>query len=237
MNDSTQDIGFHNANLAQTHSRLLADGSWKKQRLIVVLPAGAHISTKVHLSHWNLAFPANQPVLRLATQDMEIGKAYTDVIQSILGNPDLRDWEYLLTIEHDNLPPPDGAIRLIRQMEAHPEFAAIGGLYFTKGFEGVAQIWGDAKDPVLNFRPQLPDVNGGLVECCGTGMGFTMFRLSMFKDERLRRPWFESKDGCTQDLYFWNDAKKNGYRCAIDCSVKVGHYDHEGKFGIPEMVW
>jgi predicted lipoprotein with Yx(FWY)xxD motif len=32
-----------------------------------------------------------------------------------------------------------------------------------------------------------------------------------------------SKKG--QDLYFWNDARKYGHRCAIDCSVLVGHYD------------
>jgi hypothetical protein len=53
----------------------------------------------------------------------------------------------------------------------------------------------------------------------------------MFKDERLRKPWFKTLTGIegqgvgTQDLYFWGDARKYGYRCAIDCSVKVGHYD------------
>ena len=45
-------------------------------------------------------------------------------------------------------------------MEDHPEFAAIGGLYFTKGPGGCSQIWGDIKDPILNFRPQVPDPNG-----------------------------------------------------------------------------
>ena len=41
----------------------------------------------------------------------------------------------------------------------------------------------------------------------------------------------------TQDLYFWGDARKYGYRCAIDCSVKVGHYDLEGRFGPPDTMW
>ena len=36
----------------------------------------------------------------------------------------------------------------------------------------------------------------------------------------------------TQDLYFWGDARKYGYRCAIDCNVKVGHYDY-----INDMMW
>jgi hypothetical protein len=122
-------------------------------------------------------------------------------------------------------------------MEAHPEFAGIGGLYFTKGEGGVPQIWGDPRDPLLNFRPQAPDPNGGLVECNGTGMGFNLWRLKLFKDPKLRRPWFKTADGCTQDLYFASDAKAHGYRFAVDCSILVGHYDLEGKFGAPDFVW
>jgi hypothetical protein len=126
------------------------------------------------------------------------------------------------------MPPADGVLKLLEDMEAHPEFDCIGGLYFTKGDGGVAQIWGDPKDPVVNFRPMPPDPAGGLVECCGTGMGFNLWRLKMFKDKKLRKPWFvtQRKDGiATQDLYAWQDFRKHGYRCAIDCSIKVGHYD------------
>jgi hypothetical protein len=73
-------------------------------------------------------------------------------------------------------------------------------------------------------------------------MGFTLFKLEMFKDEKLRRPLFKTissqEEGVgTQDLYFWGDARKNGYRCAVDCDVKVGHYDQEGKFGPPDTMW
>ena len=69
-----------------------------------------------------------------------------------------------------------------------------------------------------------------MVECNGTGMGFTLFRTALFKDERLRRPWFKTtadqRDGVfTQDLYAWSDFRKHGHRAAIDCSVRVGHYD------------
>lgn len=219
--------GEHNKDLKQTRSRLLKGGSWKRQRIVVVLPSADMIPAKVSLSHWSLAFPPNNGVVRLLALGQEVGEAYSNAIEQILANPELSQWEYLLCIEHDNMPPPDGVIKLCEKMEAHPEYAAIGGLYFTKGEGGCAQIWGDPHD-VLNFRPQLPDPNGGLVECCGTGQGFTMFRLQMFKDERLRKPWFKTqKEGgvSTQDLYFWSDARKYGHRCAIACDIKVGHYD------------
>jgi hypothetical protein len=222
--------GAHNANQDGTRARLIKGASWKKQRVIVVIPAGDSIPAKVALSHWNLMFPPNNGVVRILAQGMEVGEAYSTAIEQMLAHPDLGQWEYLLTLEHDNAPPSDGVIRLIERMDAHPEFACIGGLYFTKGEQGVAQIWGDPRDPVTNFRPQVP-VQGQLVECCGTGMGFNLWRLSMFKDERLRRPWFKTlagSDGCaTQDLYFWSDARKYGYRCAIDCAVMVGHWDQQ----------
>jgi len=221
--------GEHNRDLAKTSARLIKGSSWKKQRIVVILPAADMMSSKVALTHWNLIFPPNNGVVRILAQGMEVGHAYSEAIQGILDHPDLSQWEYILTLESDNTPPQDGVIKLLEKMEAHPEFACVGGLYFTKGEGGCAQIWGDPKDPVLNFRPQIPDVNGGLVECCGTGMGFNLWRISMFRDKQLRRPWFKTLAGAegvgTQDLYFWGDARKYGYRCAIDCSVRVGHYD------------
>lgn len=224
-----QDVGgVHNADLNKTKARLVRGGSWKKQRIIVLLPSADMIAAKVALSHWNLVFPPNNSVVRILAQGMEVGDAYSSCIEQILLHPDLSQFEYLLTMESDNMPPADGVLRLLERMEEHPEFSCIGGLYFTKGEGGCPQIWGDIKDPILNFRPQLPDPNGGLVECVGTGMGFNLWRLQMFKDDRLRKPWFktETKQGVsTQDLYAWNDLRKHGYRCAIDCSVRVGHYD------------
>lgn len=234
---STQDFaGAHNADLPKTTARLIKGASWKRQRIVVILPAGASIPAKVALSHWNLAFPPNNGVVRILAQGMEVGEAYSEAIAQVLSHPELSQWEYLLTLEHDNMPPSDGVVKLIERMEAHPEYACIGGLYFTKGEGGVAQIWGDPKDPVLNFRPQPPDLNGGLVECCGTGMGFNLWRLSMFRDEKLRKPWFKTLTGTdgqgigTQDLFFWGDARKHGYRCAVDCSIRVGHHDVQNDF-------
>jgi hypothetical protein len=236
-----QDMGgAHNADPQGTSARLIRGASWKRQRIVVVLPAADTIATRVALSHWNLAFPPNNGVVRMLALGQEVGEAYSSAIEAVLGHPDLSGWEYLLTIEHDNMVPADGVIRLLAHMEAHPEFDCIGGLYFTKGPGGVAQIWGDPKDPVVNFRPQVPDPSGGLVECCGTGMGFNLWRLKMFKDPKLRRPWFKTQvDGgvSTQDLFFWSDARKHGHRCAIACDVRVGHYDLRGDFGPPDFVW
>lgn len=235
--------GHHNANLPQKADELRRGGSWKKQRIVLILPAADLVSAKCALSWWNLAFPPNNGVVKIIALGDEVGVAYSNAIESVLAHPDLSQWEYLLTLEHDNMPPADGVVKLIERMEANPEFSCIGGLYFTKGPGGVAQIWGDVKDPLPNYRPQVPDINGGLVECCGTGMGFNLWKLSMFKDERIEKPWFKTLNGRdgqgigTQDLTFWTKARKFGYKCAIDCGVRVGHHDLKGDFGIEDFTW
>lgn len=225
----TMEMGRHNKVLDEQAKRILKGGSWKKQRIITLVPADDMIPAKVYIAHRSLVFPPNNGAYHMLCLGMEVGDAYSSAIEQILGHPELSQWEYILTIESDNIPPQDGLLKLLESMEEHPEFSCIGGLYWTKGEGGVPQIWGDPKDPVLNFRPQIPQQNT-LQECCGTGMGFNLWRLKMFKDPKLRKPWFKTpagKEGVgTQDLYAWTDFRKYGYRCAIDTRVLVGHYDH-----------
>jgi len=221
--------GWHNGEFEQGRSRVIEGGSWKRQRIVMVIPAGASIPSKVALSLWNLSLPPNNPVMRILAIGMEVGEAYSNAVEGILDEPSLSDWEYMLTCEHDNLPRPNSLLKLLARMEAHPEIHAISGLYFQKGEGGWPQIWGDPRDPLPNFRPQ-PPVNGELVECCAIGMGFTLWRLAMFRDQRLRRPWFQTQREpmMSQDLFFWHDAREHGYRCAVDCDVRVGHMDSNG---------
>lgn len=238
-----QDMGgAHNAAGDQSRARILKGGSWKKQRVVVVMPAADLVPAKCVLHWWSLAFPPNQGVVRILAQGMEVGDAYSTAVEQIIAHPDLSQWEYMLTIEHDNAPPPDGVIRLIEDMEQHPEFACIGGLYWCKGEGGCPHLWGDPKDPILNYRPQVPQIDA-MQEVVGVSMGFNLWRLSMFKDTRLQRPWFRTLNGMngqgigTQDLAFWSDARKYGYRCAVDTKIKVGHFDLKGDFGIADFMW
>ncbi len=233
------DYGRHNALIDESIRRLDMSGVYKDLSTIIIIPAIGGIPAKVVSSWMNLIHPPNQKVYRMWAMGMEVGEAYSQSIQNVQNHPELAKYKYVLTIETDNVPEPDGLVRLLQRLEQHPELSAVGGLYWTKGPDGVPQIWGDPKRE-LNFQPQRP-VPGELVECCGTANGFTLFRNSMFADTRLRKPWFQTKAEIgavyTQDLWFWEDARKYGYRCAIDCGVLVGHYDEKGTFGIPDYTW
>jgi hypothetical protein len=234
----SQDFGAHNAALMS--GKVLQGNSWKKTRIIKLMPSSNLIAAKVALSHENLIFPPNQGVYKMLCLGMEVGDAYSQAIEGILAHPDLSTWEYILTVESDNVPPPDGVLKLIESMDAHPELSCIGGLYFCKGPGGCAHIWGDISDPVVNYRPMAPLVDQ-VQECYGNSMGFHLWRIEMFKDKRLPRPLFETKASAagvgTQDLAFWGEARKYGYRCAVDTRVRVGHYDYEGKFGPADFTW
>jgi hypothetical protein len=183
--------------------------------------------------------PMNQKFSRMFLTNMEVGEAYSMAVEQILAHPELSTWKYILTLEDDNLPPPDGLLKLVESIEAGP-YAAVGGLYWTKGEGGQPMIYGDPSELPRNYRPQLP-VAETVQRCNGLGMGFTLFRLSMFKDAKLTRPWFKTKQewtpgvgasAYTQDLFFFDKAGSLGYTFASDNRVKVGHYDQTG-----DMVW
>ena len=101
-------------------------------------------------------------------------------------------------------------------------------------------IYGNPTEMPKSFIPQVP-VPDTVQECNGLGMGFNLFRLKMFKDSKLPKPYFktlvEHTPGIgtkmfTQDLYFYTNAGQLGYKFACDTRVKVGHFSSE-----EDIVW
>lgn len=226
-------------NSEESLERVRKAKTYKPQSTVCIVPTRGQISSRAVQSWLNLMAPMNQALVRMFATGYEVGDAYSAMIGQILDSH-LANFKYILTLEEDNLPPPDGLIKLIEAMEQHPEYSAIGGLYWTKGEAGQPMLYGDPKDMPLSFRPQPPRP-GEIVECNGLGMGFTLFRMDLFRDERIPRPWFETQQSYrpgqgammyTQDLYFFENARKAGHRFACHCGVLVGHYDYEN-----DIVW
>lgn len=194
---------------------------------VIVMPTRGTIPARVVDSFMSLMRPPNSKTTQLFIAGMEVGFAYNEAIGMILANDELAKWKYVLTIEEDNLLPPDALIGLQREMVAG-NWDVLGALYWTKGEGGVPQIWGDPYDPEENYRPQRP--GDGVVECNGTGMGCTLFNMDTFR--KIDPPWFVThnsrEDGqFTQDLAFYNTARKQGVELCVgvDCRIKVGHLD------------
>ena len=229
------DTGCNNADLAAAAMRLRESGNWKRQRVTQIIPTAKQVDPRVYTAHMGMVKPPNQPFYPMVIVEAEVGAAYEAASKIIVENQPFVDSEYVLFIEHDNIPPTFGLIKLLEHMEKRPDLDAISGCYFTKGPGGVCQIWGDIKDPVVNYRPQPPDPNGGLVETYGIGQGFALWRMDLFKRLKAKnapRPWFRTvkseRDGGvgTQDLFFANLARTYaGAKMAVACDVPVGHLD------------
>lgn len=223
--------GQHNSR-SHTNARLTKGKTYQDLSTIIICPTRGQIPAKVVQSWMNMMRPMNQKVIGpIFAIGLEVGHAYNNMILQIINNPAFADWKYVLTIEEDNMPPPDGLLRLYEYMD---EYDVIGGLYWTKGEEGQPMIYGDPKVMPKNFIPQLPQADT-LQPANGLGMGFNLWKMDIFKDKRLDvGDWFKTEQSYlpgqgakayTQDLYFFEKAGALGYKFACDTRVKVGHYD------------
>lgn len=200
-------------------------GLYRNLNTVWVTPTRGTCSTRVAFSWQNVMSAPNSALAKMCVEGMEVGKAYNEAITSILTNPALSQFKYILTVEEDNLCSPDSLLKLYESIE---KYDVVGGLYWIKGEEGAPMIWGDPKSPGT-FVPQ-PPIKDSLQECNGLGMGFTLFRLDMFKNPGFEfGKWFQTVGSggeyVTQDLFFFRNAQKLGYKFACDTRCKIGHLD------------
>ncbi len=231
--ESMQGLGFERV-------KTLPGSTWHDSSTLIIVPTREpFIHHRVVTAWQGLIAPMNQKRGMWMCVADEVGIAYNRMINDILANPDLSKWKYILTLEADNLPPPDAHIRLLESIESN-RYDAVGGIYWTKGEIQQPMAYGDpaeyARTGLLDFRPL--DIRAALaagnqiVECSGLAMGCTLYRMELFR--QVPQPWFvtvadlvEGKGpmGFTQDLYFARTAKAMGKRFAVDLRVKVGHLD------------
>jgi hypothetical protein len=230
--------GYHNRDVDESAKRLEESRTYRDLSTIIICPTRGQIPAKVVQSWLGLMRPMNQKVIGpIFAIGMEVGAAYNSMIENIINNPELSKWRYILTIEEDNMPPPDGLLKLYESMD---KYDVVQGLYWTKGEGGQPMIYGNPDVQPKNFIPQRPRKDE-IQHCNGLGMGFNLFKLDIFKNKDLSKPWFKTLQeytpgvgtrAYTQDLYFYENAAKCGYRFACDNRVLVGHYSYE-----TDQIW
>jgi hypothetical protein len=224
--------------------------TYKDSSTVIIIPTrgkykttdGIEVDGLIHrqvVSAWqSLITPMNQKRALLFASGHEVGQAYDAMIKMILEHPQLKDWKYVMTLEDDNIPPPDAHLRLLESIE-WGNYDAVSALYFTKGEVNMPMAYGDpseyARTGVLDFRPR--DVRealaaGQIMPVNGIAMGCALWKMSLFRD--LPAPWYVTLNdlvpgkgvvGMTQDLSFCQKAVQAGKKFAVDLRVKVGHLD------------
>jgi hypothetical protein len=234
------DAGFHNRDLSKAENRLMRGNTYKDLSTVCVMPIrDSFVHVRVMQAFNSLIKPMNQKFMPIFLSEMEVGQAYEQAVELVRSHEELKKWKFLLTFETDNLPPPDGLLKLYESIEAGP-FDVVGGLYWTKFAGGQPMIYGNPKEMPKSFRPQIP-IQDAVQPCNGLGMGFTLFRIKMLQDKNVPRPIFKTVQEYTpgkgtsmftQDLYAFQELAKHGYKFASDNRCKVGHLDFE-----TGMVW
>jgi len=227
------DAGQMSANFKKAQERITESKSYKDLSTVIITPTrgGRSLCPRFVSSVMGIMRPMNQQVCGpIFMSGMEVGAAFNSAFEMILNHPQLSKFKYVFTLEDDNIVQPDILLKLYENIE---KFDILGSLYFTKGEAGQPMIYGDPNIQPLNFIPQFP-VQDAIQRCNGTGMGATMFKLSLFR--KIPPPWFETKQEwspneggkCyTQDLWFNEKVIRNGGRIAVDTRVKTGHLDIE----------
>lgn len=223
--------GEHNLDLDAVNERLRKGRGYEDLSTVCVCPTRGKIAARVVQSWMGMIRPMNQPFVGpVFIEHMEVADAYNAAVEMIRANEQLRDFKYLLTLEEDNLPCPDSLLKLY---ESIADYDVVGGLYWTKGPLGQPMIYG-RPGSVPAFAPQMirEAEFGKVVRCNGLGMGFTLFRMDVF--DRVEAPWFKTlqdwsqDEGArmmTQDLYFFENARKAGLKVGCDLRCPVGHFD------------
>lgn len=230
VHGAVQGLGFERI-------QLIPGSTYKDNSTVVVIPTRGMIHHRVVSAWQNLMAPMNQKRAIMFAVGHEVGRAYDTMISNILAHPELSKWKYILTLEDDNLPPPDAHIRLLESIEEF-RFDAVSGIYFTKGPLNLPMFYGNSEEyqrtGVLDFKPQ--DVrehlkNGHVARCNGIAMGCALWRMDIFR--RLPPPWFVTVAdvvngapyAATQDLHMCGSMARAGMTVGVDFRVKVAHMD------------
>jgi hypothetical protein len=229
---------FKSAGLGFERVEHLQGSTYKEASTVLIVPSRGMIPHQVVSRLQALIAPMNQKRALLFATGHEVGAAYNAMISMILANDELKKWKYVMTLEDDNLPPPDAHIRLLESIE-FGGYDAVSALYFTKGEQNMPMAYGNPEEykrtGVLDFRPR--DVRealaaGQVMEVNGIAMGCALWRMDLFRD--IPPPWYvtvadvvpgKGIQGFTQDLYFSERAVRSGKRFAVDMRVRVGHLD------------
>ena len=215
--------GKRNGDWEESIAKFHQQPVFKTRSLSLLIPTVSSIHPRIVASWLDLAYPMNSIRDTYMIHGEEVGVAYSKGIELALKENRTR---FLLTLEHDMIVPRNAVLKLIETIDSKEgeKYSAISGLYWGKGKDSIPHIWGSPN--TNSFECQQP-IENQLVPCNGVSMGCTLFRMDMFRDERLRKPWFVTYSSTqqTQDLYFWEDAIKYGYKAAVDCSVRIGHYE------------
>lgn len=186
-----------------------------KQRMLVAVPTIEKAVNGLPCIE-GLEFPAGVERKIFNVFGRDVDDAYNVAVMEAI--KDNADW--IVTIEDDTFPPPDAIVKLLKLAKDNLG-CAVGAWYpkREKSRQGVHIIIGDD-----GARTYLED-DGKVHEVYTLAMGCSIYPINMFV--KIPQPWFVTTKHLTQDSFFSQLARENGYKLLVDTSIKCKHIDRE----------
>lgn len=174
------------------------------------------------MSMLNMRWPINQSTKR----GIIVGEDVAQARNNFVLEAQAVDAKYLFFVDDDVLVPPNTPIELINQMDRHPEWDMLTGVYVTKT---------DPPEPVL-FGGKVGSAGvhwdweiGTQFPVWASGMGCALIRMTAF--DKFPAPWFaftHEAEGVTskeegEDIYFCRKLMEAGGTIMADGSILCGH--------------
>jgi hypothetical protein len=191
--------------------RFLEDG---KYRILIAVPTEFKAEKGLPCIE-GLSFPNGAEIKIYNSWGRCVDDSYNHIVEVALEDKA----DFIVTVEDDTFPPKDAIVKMMKIFE-HNENIAVGAWYpkKEKNRQGVHIEIKKGK------RGAMPD-DGKIHEAYTMAMGCSIYPIEMFM--KIPYPWFKTTTNLSQDSFFSQLARENGYKLLVDTSIKCKHIDRE----------
>lgn len=189
--------------------RFLENG---KYRILVAVPT-EHKAEKGLPCLDGLEFPNGAEIKIYNSWGRKVDDSYNHIVETALRDKA----DFIVTVEDDTFPPKDAIVKLMKLLEKN-ENCAVGAWYpkKEKNRQGVHI------ELIKGKRGAMPD-DGKIHEAYTMAMGCSIYPIEMFM--KISYPWFKTTPNLSQDSFFSQLARENGYKLLVDTSIKCKHIE------------
>lgn len=198
-----------------------------KRKLILGFPLYKQVPATFFMNYLNM--DKREVVYTIAVNGVYTPEAMRQMVDSCLkiskDDPGAQ-WERLVVMEHDMIPPEDG---LSRMASYGPDKHIVCAMYFQHYPPHLAIAMGPKNDGTDRVVPIGPDIvrvmaaTPALYEVSAVGMGFTAIHRDVLEQWDKSVPMFKTDGDMSHDVWFCMRAREQGFNVFVDSAIQSDH--------------
>lgn len=198
-----------------------------QRKLIVGFPLYKQVPAAFFMNYLNM--DKREVVYTIAINGVYTPTAMQQMVDSALriGKDDPgAQWERLVVLEHDMIPPADGFARMASY---GPDKHIVCAMYFQHYPPHLAIAMGPKNDGSGSVMPIGPDIvavmaqTPALYEVSAVGLGFTAIHRDVLEQWDKSIPMFSVDGNMSHDVWFCLRAREQGFNVFVDSAIQCDH--------------